>query len=104
MNFDVITMFPGMFAGPLDDGMLARARRSGTVGPCPPFGASGDTLCVSCSAPVRFCRSASIFRDMDLKVCARVSGAPNSITIAFVKSGMEKLATKATATVIRNIL
>jgi tRNA (guanine37-N1)-methyltransferase len=32
VNFDVITLFPGMFHGPLDDGMLARARRSGRVG------------------------------------------------------------------------
>ena len=31
ITFDVITMFPGMFAGPLEDGMLARARRSGRV-------------------------------------------------------------------------
>jgi tRNA (guanine37-N1)-methyltransferase len=29
--FDVVTLFPGMFSGPLDDGMLARARRSGLV-------------------------------------------------------------------------
>jgi tRNA (guanine37-N1)-methyltransferase len=29
--FDVVTLFPGMFGGPLDDGMLARARRSGLV-------------------------------------------------------------------------
>lgn len=32
MNFDVVTLFPGMFQGPLDDGMLARARRAGRVG------------------------------------------------------------------------
>jgi tRNA (guanine37-N1)-methyltransferase len=32
VNFDVVTLFPGMFQGPLDDGMLARARRSGRVG------------------------------------------------------------------------
>jgi tRNA (guanine37-N1)-methyltransferase len=32
VNFDVITLFPGMFHGPLDDGMLARARRAGRVG------------------------------------------------------------------------
>ena len=32
MNFDVVTLFPGMFQGPLDDGMLARARRAGLVG------------------------------------------------------------------------
>jgi len=31
VNFDVVTLFPGMFQGPLDDGMLARARRSGRV-------------------------------------------------------------------------
>ncbi len=29
--FDVVTLFPSMFSGPLDDGMLARARRSGLV-------------------------------------------------------------------------
>jgi tRNA (guanine37-N1)-methyltransferase len=32
VNFDVITLFPGMLHGPLDDGMLARARRAGLVG------------------------------------------------------------------------
>lgn len=32
MNFDVVTLFPGMFQGPLDDGVLARARRGGTIG------------------------------------------------------------------------
>jgi len=32
VNFDVVSLFPGMFQGPLDDGMLARARRSGLVG------------------------------------------------------------------------
>jgi tRNA (guanine37-N1)-methyltransferase len=32
VNFDVVTLFPGMLTGPLDDGMLARARRSGKVG------------------------------------------------------------------------
>jgi tRNA (guanine37-N1)-methyltransferase len=32
MTFDVVTLFPGMFAGPLEDGMLPRARRSGRVG------------------------------------------------------------------------
>jgi tRNA (guanine37-N1)-methyltransferase len=32
VKFDVVTLFPGMFQGPLDDGMLARARRGGTVG------------------------------------------------------------------------
>ena len=31
ITFDVITLFPGMFTGPLEDGMLARARRSGLV-------------------------------------------------------------------------
>jgi tRNA (guanine37-N1)-methyltransferase len=32
VNFDVVTLFPSMFQGPLDDGMLARARRGGRVG------------------------------------------------------------------------
>ena len=32
MTFDVVTLFPGMFLGPFEDGMLARARRSGKVG------------------------------------------------------------------------
>jgi tRNA (guanine37-N1)-methyltransferase len=32
VNFDVVTLFPSMFQGPLDDGMLARARRAGRVG------------------------------------------------------------------------
>jgi tRNA (guanine37-N1)-methyltransferase len=32
VNFDVVTLFPAMFQGPLDDGMLARARRAGKVG------------------------------------------------------------------------
>ena len=32
MNFDVVTLFPAMFQGPLDDGMRARARRAGKVG------------------------------------------------------------------------
>jgi tRNA (guanine37-N1)-methyltransferase len=32
VKFDVVTLFPGMFQGPLDDGMLARARRSGLLG------------------------------------------------------------------------
>jgi tRNA (guanine37-N1)-methyltransferase len=32
MRFDVVTLFPAMFQGPLDDGVLARARRSGTIG------------------------------------------------------------------------
>ena len=31
MTFDVLTAFPGMLAGPLEDGMLARARRAGLV-------------------------------------------------------------------------
>ncbi|MCP3982438.1 MAG: tRNA (guanosine(37)-N1)-methyltransferase TrmD [bacterium] len=31
MIFDVVTMFPGMFAGPLQDSILARARRSGRI-------------------------------------------------------------------------
>jgi len=31
ITFDVLTLFPGMFAGPLEDGMLSRARRSGRV-------------------------------------------------------------------------
>ncbi len=29
--FDVVTLFPGMFGGPMDDGMLARARRNSLV-------------------------------------------------------------------------
>lgn len=32
LSFDVVTLFPWMFAGPLAQGMLARARRSGRVG------------------------------------------------------------------------
>jgi tRNA (guanine37-N1)-methyltransferase len=32
LNFDVVTLFPSMFQGPLDDGMIARARRAGRVG------------------------------------------------------------------------
>jgi tRNA (guanine37-N1)-methyltransferase len=32
LNFDVVTLFPSMFQGPLDDGMLARARRVGKLG------------------------------------------------------------------------
>ncbi len=32
MTFDVVTVFPGMFTGPLAHGMLARARREGRVG------------------------------------------------------------------------
>ena len=31
MVFDVITLFPGMFFGPLQESILARARRSGRV-------------------------------------------------------------------------
>jgi len=32
VNFDVVTLFPSMFQGPLDDGILARARFLGRVG------------------------------------------------------------------------
>jgi tRNA (guanine37-N1)-methyltransferase len=32
VNFAVVTLFPSMFQGPLDDGVLARARRAGRVG------------------------------------------------------------------------
>jgi tRNA (guanine37-N1)-methyltransferase len=32
VNFDVVTLFPSMFQGPLDDGILSRARRAGRVG------------------------------------------------------------------------
>jgi tRNA (guanine37-N1)-methyltransferase len=32
LTFDVVTVFPGMFEGPLAYGMLARARKSGRVG------------------------------------------------------------------------
>jgi tRNA (guanine37-N1)-methyltransferase len=32
MQFDVVTLFPSMFVGPFEDGVLARARRSGRVG------------------------------------------------------------------------
>jgi len=32
VTFDVVTVFPGMFAGPLAHGMLARARKEGRVG------------------------------------------------------------------------
>ena len=32
MNFDVVTLFPGMLQGPLEDGILARARHRGLVG------------------------------------------------------------------------
>lgn len=31
MQFDVVTLFPGMFVGPFDDGVLSRARRAGLV-------------------------------------------------------------------------
>ena len=31
MTFDVVTLFPGMFLGPFQDSMLARARRKGRV-------------------------------------------------------------------------
>lgn len=31
MIFDVVTLFPGMFLGALEDGILSRARRAGTV-------------------------------------------------------------------------
>lgn len=31
MTFDVVTLFPSMFQGPLDDGVFARARRAGRV-------------------------------------------------------------------------
>jgi tRNA (guanine37-N1)-methyltransferase len=31
MRFDVVTMFPGMFGGPLQESILARARKSGHV-------------------------------------------------------------------------
>jgi len=32
MNFDIITLFPEMFFGPLQDGILRRARRHGRIG------------------------------------------------------------------------
>lgn len=32
MNVDVVTLFPGMFLGGLEDGILARARRAGRLG------------------------------------------------------------------------
>lgn len=32
MTFDVVTLFPGMFLGPLGEGVLARARRRGAIG------------------------------------------------------------------------
>ncbi|NIM01286.1 MAG: tRNA (guanosine(37)-N1)-methyltransferase TrmD [Acidobacteria bacterium] len=32
MLFDVVTLFPGLFAGPLQESILGRARRGGTVG------------------------------------------------------------------------
>jgi tRNA (guanine37-N1)-methyltransferase len=31
VDFDVVTLFPGIFSGPLDHGILARARRAGMV-------------------------------------------------------------------------
>ena len=31
MRFDVLTSFPGMFSGPLEDGVLSRARRQGRL-------------------------------------------------------------------------
>lgn len=31
MRFDIFTLFPGMFAGPLDDSILARAREAGII-------------------------------------------------------------------------
>lgn len=31
MQFDVVTLFPGMFLGPLDDGVVGRARHAGRV-------------------------------------------------------------------------
>jgi tRNA (guanine37-N1)-methyltransferase len=31
MKIDVLTLFPGMFAGPLDESIIARARRSGLL-------------------------------------------------------------------------
>jgi len=32
VTFDVVSLFPGMLQGPLDEGVLARARRHGTIG------------------------------------------------------------------------
>jgi tRNA (guanine37-N1)-methyltransferase len=32
VRFDVLTLFPGMFQGPLDEGILARARAAGRIG------------------------------------------------------------------------
>ena len=32
MNFDVVTLFPSMFFGPLEEGILSRARRAGRIG------------------------------------------------------------------------
>lgn len=32
MNFDLVTLFPAMFAGPLEESILARARRAGRIG------------------------------------------------------------------------
>src|SRR5690606_40660883 len=31
MRFDVLTIFPGMFAGPLDESILKRAREAGLI-------------------------------------------------------------------------
>jgi len=31
VQFDVVTLFPGMFEGPLDDGVIGRARKTGSV-------------------------------------------------------------------------
>lgn len=31
MRFDVLTLFPGMFAGPLDESILKRARERGLI-------------------------------------------------------------------------
>src|SRR5262245_37682368 len=31
MRFDILTLFPGMFAGPLDESILARARAAGVI-------------------------------------------------------------------------
>nr|HRC61721.1 tRNA (guanosine(37)-N1)-methyltransferase TrmD [Dehalococcoidia bacterium] len=31
MRFDVLTLFPGMFAGPLDESILRRARDAGLI-------------------------------------------------------------------------
>ena len=31
MRFHVLTLFPGMFTGPFDEGIIARARKSGVL-------------------------------------------------------------------------